>query len=131
MGGRSGKTAAGWCAEEFDFATKPQIAITQLREQGKAVGRTQWCWLTRVMETTRRFVTALVNLDCNTRGHPVEHPRVATGLAPLPAKNLNRQGWPTTKPATPIPGHNPVAVKDCTSARTILLSHGFVARRHA
>jgi SRSO17 transposase len=55
--------------EEIGFATKPQIAIAQLREarQSKAVPRTELCWLMRVMETTRRFVTALVNSDFNTR----------------------------------------------------------------
>ncbi len=52
--------------EEIEFATKPQIAIKQLREARQSGAPNESCWQMRVMGTTRRFVTALVKWDCNT-----------------------------------------------------------------
>ena len=72
--------------DEIEFATKPQIASRSCVRQGKAVRRTQSCWLTRDMETIRRFVRAFgelglqyaVGIQSSTRVWP-------PGLAPLPA----------------------------------------------
>ena len=87
----------------------------------------------QVMGTTRRFAMALVNPDCNTRWESSRARAYGHRALPhCPPNPLQVTRWPTTKPAAPGTGtQSRRSQRPCASARAILLSDGFVARRHA
>jgi hypothetical protein len=59
--------------DRFFLATKPRIAFMQLcGATPRGALNAVESWLTQVMETTGRSVTALSNSGCSLCGHPIE-----------------------------------------------------------
>lgn len=103
--------------EEIDFATKPPIAITQLREARQCGGPNAVVLADAGYGNDTAFRDGVgelglqyaVGIQSSTRVWP-------PGLTPLPAKTSTGKAGRPRNLQRRVPGHNPVAVKDLALA---------------
>ncbi|GJH05922.1 hypothetical protein CBA19C8_35215 [Paraburkholderia terrae] len=103
--------------EEIDFATKPPIAITQLREARQCGGPNAVVLADAGYGNDTAFRDGVgelglqyaVGIQSSTRVWP-------PGLTPLPAKTSTGKAGRPRSLQRRVPGHNPVAVKDLALA---------------
>lgn len=103
--------------EEIDFATKPQIAITQLREARQSGGPNAVVLADAGYGNDTAFRDGVGELGLQYAVGIQSSPRVwPPGLAPLPAKTSTGKAGRPRSLQRRVPGHNPVAVKDLALA---------------
>ena len=103
--------------DEIGFATKPQIAIAQLREARQSGAPNGVVLADAGYGNDTAFRDSVVELGLQYAVGIQSSTRVwPPGLAPLPAESSTRKAGRPRSLQRRVPGHNPVAVKDLALA---------------